>query len=119
MNQGLGWLLVLIVWVLIMVIIAACAISQLGHIIIATISIVKPKVKVLSVFNIILYIVSALFVLGEIGIIIFAYTTGSNLSYIESNWVDAMSIVIFVTVQTILFIVSRIRRHKYLKSIKT
>ena len=114
MYQGLGWLLVIIIWVLMIVIASACIIGQFANIIISTISIIKPQIKVLSVFNLILYIISALFVLVEIGIMIFA--NSFPFEYFASDHrFGILYIVIFVSVQTVLFIVSRVRRHKYLK----
>lgn len=112
--QGLGWLLVIILWVLMIVIVGACVIGQFANIIISTISIIKPQIKVLSIFNLILYIISALLVLVEIGIMLFA--NSFEFEYFASDRrFGILYIAIFVSVQTVLFIVSRVRRHKYLK----
>lgn len=112
MYQGLGWLLVIILWMLMIVIVGACIIGQFAHIIISTISIIKPQIKVLSIFNLILYIISALSVLVEIGIMLFI----NSIEYLISDHrFGILYIAIFVSVQTVLFIVSRVKRHKYLK----
>lgn len=111
--QGLGWLLVFILWVLMIVLVGACVIGQFANIIISAISIIKSQIKVLSVFNLILYIMSALLVLIEIGIMLLL---SNSIEYFASDRrFGILYIAIFVSVQTALFIVSRVRRHKYIK----
>lgn len=58
MYQGLGWLFVIILWMLLIVIVGACIIGQFAHIIISTISIIKPPNKSIKCiqFNIVYYI---------------------------------------------------------------